>query len=173
MKRMVLAALLLGGATEAWAQESPFGDPERTVRDLYAAVSMRPGAKADWDRVRAFFHPEVVLAVRRTPGSMDVIGLDEFIAWFQADVARTRTVERGFEESVVRLDLTVFGDMAQAFVVYRARMMTPADARAQLGLDNFGLVRMDGRWWIVSVTNDVVTPSLALPPSLAVPDSVR
>jgi hypothetical protein len=49
--------------------------------------------------------------------------------------------------------------MAHAFVVYRSRLTTPPGQHSEVGLDSFGLVRMEGRWWIGSVTNDVVTPS--------------
>ncbi len=169
MKRVLLAALLLGGgATQGLAQSSPFDDPEQLVRGLYAAVSFGPGTAADWDRVRGFFRPEAVLAVRRTPTSMDLINVEEFIAWFKADVERLRMEELGFEEKVLRVRLTVFGDMAHAFVVYRAQLMTPPGQRSEVGLDSFGLVRMDGRWWIASITNDVVRPGRPLPPELAV-----
>lgn len=172
MRRVLVAALLLGsGVARGYAQQSNFDDPERVVRDLYAAVSFGPGTVADWDRVREFFRPEAVFAVRRTPTSMDVINVDEFIAWFEADVKRLNMVERGFQETVLKVQLTVFGDMAHAFVVYRARLMTPPGQRSEIGLDSFGLVRMDGRWWIASITNDVVRPGRPLPAGLAVPDS--
>ena len=170
--RIFLAALLLGGGTtRGWAQAGGFDDPEQVVRGLYAAVSFEPGAAADWDRVRAFFRPEAVLAVRRTPTSMDLIDVDEFIAWFKADVQRLRMDELGFEEKVLKVRLTVFGDMAHAFVVYRAQLMTPPGQRSEVGLDSFGLVRMDGRWWIASITNDVARPGRPLPAELAVPPS--
>lgn len=167
--RIFLAALLLGGgATRGWAQSGAFDDPEQLVRGLYAAVSFGPGSVANWDRVREFFRPEAVFAVRRTPTSMDVIDVDEFIAWFRADVERLRMNERGFEEKVLKVRLTTFGDMAHAFVVYRAQLMTPPGQRSEVGLDSFGLVRMEGRWWIASITNDVVRPGRPLPPELAV-----
>ena len=87
----------------------------------------------------------------------------------QSDVKRLRMVERGFEETVLKVQLTVFGDMAHAFVVYRARLQTPSGQRGTYGLDSFGLVHMDGRWWIASLTNDVVTRDRSLPEGLAVP----
>jgi hypothetical protein len=167
---MVFVALACGaGAGRGYAQQSRFRDPEQVVRDLYAAVSFEPGAKADWDHVREFFLPEAVFAVRRTATSMDVMNVDAFIAWFVADVERMHMVERGFEETVLKVQTTIFGDMGHAFVVYRARLMTPSDQRGQYGLDSFGLVRMDGRWWIASLTNDVVTRDRPLPEGLAVP----
>lgn len=167
---MVFVVLLCSaGAGRGYAQQSAFGDPEQMVRDLYAAVSFGPGTEADWDHVREFFLPEAVFAVRRTATSMDVMNVDEFIAWFVADVERMHMVERGFEETVLKVQTTIFGDMGHAFVVYRARLMTPSDQPGQYGLDSFGLVRMNGRWWIASLTNDVVTRDRPLPEGLAVP----
>jgi hypothetical protein len=172
--RMMVMALVLGaGATRGYAQANAFDDPEQVVRGLYAAVSFGPGTQADWDQVRAFFVPEAVFAMRRTATSMDVMGVDEFIAWFVADVERLHMVERGFDETVLKVRLMVFGDMAHAFVVYRARLKTPPDQRGEYGLDSFGLVRIDGRWWIASVTNDVVTRNRPLPEDLAVPIPAR
>jgi hypothetical protein len=56
--------------------------------------------------------------------------------------------------------------MAHCFVVYKARLKTPEDSPGQLGLDSWGLMKKDGRWWIVSVSNDVVTPQRPLPEEL-------
>jgi hypothetical protein len=56
--------------------------------------------------------------------------------------------------------------MAHCFVVYEARFKTPADSPGQLGLDSIGMVKTDGRWWIVSITNDVVGPDRPLPEDL-------
>jgi hypothetical protein len=165
----VALGLLLGaGAGRAHAQSAEFNDPEQLVRGLYAAVTFGPGSGADWDHVREYFVPQAVFAVRRTATSMDVLNVDEFVAWFKADVERLNMVERGFEETVQKLKLTVFGDMAHAFVVYRARLKTPPDLPGQYGLDSFGLIRLNGRWWIASVTNDVVTRDRPLPDELAV-----
>jgi hypothetical protein len=136
------------------------------VRGLYDAVSWDPGASADWDYVRQFFLPDAVFCMRKTRTSMEVMSLDEFIQWFEDDVERMNMTERGFEETVEHLELTEFGEMGHAFVVYRARFKTPADLPGQLGLDSFGLMRLDGRWWIASITNEVVTPNEPLPERL-------
>ena len=48
-------------------------------------------------------------------------------------------------------------------MVPKVRLLTPADAPGQLGLDSFSLMKKDGRWWIVSIANDVITPQNSLP----------
>jgi hypothetical protein len=143
-----------------------FMNPESLVRGLYAAVTFDAGNIPDWDYVRRFFYPEAVIAVRMTRTSMAVLDVEEFVKWFDDDVKKYKMNERGFEESIEKLKLTVFGDMAHCFVVYKARFKTPENLPGQLGLDSWGLMNKDGRWWIVSVTNDVVTPQRSLPEEL-------
>jgi hypothetical protein len=156
------------GAQRLSAQADDFTDPESLLRGLYDAVSWAPGDSADWDHVRQFFLPQAVFCMRRTPMSMEVMSLDEFIAWFIDDVERMNMKERGFRETVERLELTLFGNTAHGFVVYQARFATPPDMPGQYGLDSFGMVNMNGRWWIASITNEVVTPSRPLPEGLEV-----
>lgn len=167
----VLAILALS-APAARAQASTgddvFLDPERLVRGLYAAVSFDPGPGPDWERVKRFFLPQAVLGVRMTPTSMAVLNVQQFVDWFIGDVEKFKMKERGFEETVVKLRLTAFGDMAHAFVVYKARLKTPATAPGQYGLDSWELMKKDGRWWIVGMTNDVVLRGRALPEELKI-----
>jgi hypothetical protein len=147
-------------------EEDVFANPESLIRGLYAAVTFDTGNVPDWDYVSKFFTPEAVIAVRMTRTSMAILNVEEFVKWFDDDVKKYKMKERGFEESIEKLKLTVFGDMAHCFVVYKARFKTPADSPGQLGLDSWGLMKKDGRWWIVSVTNDVVTPQRPLPEEL-------
>ena len=145
------------------AKEDVFTDPESLVRGLYAAVTFDAGSVPDWDYVSNFFAPEAVIAVRMTRTSMAILNVEEFVKWFDDDVKKYKMEERGFEETIEKIKLTVFGDMAHCFVVYKARFKTPENSPGQLGLDSWGLMKKDGRWWIVSVTNDVVTPQRPLP----------
>jgi len=163
---LALSAMLAAGAGPATAQASPFDNPETLVRGLYDAVSWEPGESADWDHVREFFLPEAVFCMRKTRTLMEVMSLDEFIAWFIDDVERMNMTERGFQETVEHLELTEYGEMGHAFVVYKARLLTPADFPGQFGLDSLGLMRLDGRWWIASITNEVVAPDRPLPERL-------
>jgi hypothetical protein len=59
----------------------------------------------------------------------------------------------------------IFRDIAHVLVLYEA--IAPAMSRPpQQGVDSFQLIRKDGRWWIVSITNDIVTPETPAPPEL-------
>lgn len=162
---LVLNSLSMADLATA-IEEDVFADPESLVRGLYAAVTFDAGSVPDWDYVRKFFTPEAVIAVRMTRTSMAILNVEEFVKWFDDDVKKYKMNERGFEESIEKLKLTVFGDMAHCFVVYKARFKTPENLPGQLGLDSWSLMKKDGRWWIVSVTNDVVTPQRPLPEEL-------
>ena len=144
-------------------EESIFLNPESLVRGLYAAVTFDKGESPDWEYVKSMFLPEAVIGVRKTRTSMAVMNVDEFVQWFKDDVEKYKMIERGFEETVQKLKITVYRNMGHAFVLYQARFKTPADAPGQLGVDGFGLLNKDGRWWIASITNDVVTPDTPLP----------
>ncbi len=146
--------------------ECVYADPESLLRGLYASVTFEPGTLPDWDYVRSFFVPEAVFGVRKSRTLMDVLDLDGFVEWWLEDIEKHKLKERGLEESVEKMKMTVFGDIAHCFVVYKVRILTPADAPGQLGLDSFGLMKKDGRWWVVSITNDVVTPQNPLPEDL-------
>jgi hypothetical protein len=41
--------------------------------------------------------------------------------------------------------------------------MKPADDPGHRGLESYGLMKKEGRWWIVSVTHDVITLQNPLP----------
>ncbi len=56
----------------------------------------------------------------------------------------------------------VFGDMANVLVLYEAHI-TGSSRPPQQGVDNFSLIKKDGRWWIVSVTNEIPTPDRPIP----------
>ena len=57
---------------------------------------------------------------------------------------------------------TVFGDMANIWVLYEAHI--PGTPRPpQQGVDSFQLIRKDGRWWIVSIPNELPTPERPIP----------
>jgi len=166
---LFLFPVLLCSSAPGRPGEDVFLNPESLVRGLYAAVSIKAGQAHDWDQVRKFFAPQAVLALRKSPTTMELVTVEEFVRWFMDDVKKFNMGDRGFQETVEKLKLTEFGDMAHCFVVYKARLMTPENAPGQLGLDSFGLMRKDGRWWVVSLNNDVVTPKRPLPPELAKP----
>ena len=160
---MFLAVSLTSTAIEKSENKDIFLEPESLVRRLYTAVTFEPGTLPDWDYVRSFFIPEAVFGVRKTRTSMEVLDLDGFVDWWLEDIEKHNLKERGLEESIEKMKMSEYGNIAHCFVVYKVRILTPADAPGQLGLDSFSLMKKDERWWIVSITNDVITPQNPLP----------
>jgi hypothetical protein len=163
---MFLIVSLIGIANEKYENEEVFLDPESLVRGLYTSVTFEPGTLPDWNYVRNFFIPEAVFGVRKSRTLMDVLDLEGFVDWWLEDIEKHKLKERGLEESVEKMRITVYGNIAHCFVVYKVRLLTPADAPGQLGLDSFNLMKKDDRWWIVSITNDIITSQKPLPEDL-------
>jgi hypothetical protein len=74
--------------------------------------------------------------------------IDDFVSFIEArDV-----METGFSETIVKMKTTQMGDIAQALVLYESYL--PGNPRRQ-GVDSFQLIRKDGRWWIMSIANEL------------------
>jgi hypothetical protein len=71
-----------------------------------------------------------------------------------------------FEERPVSMDIHLYGDLAQAWVVYRARIGATRDSvTAHHGIDAFHLMRQRGVYRIVSVSSVTETPDRPLVPA--------
>ena len=71
----------------------------------------------------------------------------------------------GFEEKIVKMKTMEFGDIAHVLVLYTAQI--PGVMKApQEGVDSFHLIRKDGRWWIVSILNEIPTKDRPKPEEL-------
>ncbi len=139
---------------------------EDVVRSLYSLVSVQPGGPpTDWDKVRALFYKDAVIFLRTAPQSTAMFSVQGFIDDFVDFDRRARVAERGYLEKIVRLKSMVFQDIAHVLVLYEASI--PGSPRPpQQGIDSFQLVKKDGRWWILSVANDVPAPGSAIPKQL-------
>ena len=135
---------------------------EALVGSLYAAVTFEPGRPPDWDHVRSMFIEEAVIVLRTSRDATTIFTVDGFVDDFVSFIEQANAGQTGFTERVVRMKSIVFGDMAQVLVLYEASI--PGSPRPpQPGVDGFSLIRRDGRWRIVSVTNEVPGPDRPLP----------
>lgn len=165
----VLSFLFIGSAIaqeESVPAPDIFQDPERTVTALYEAVTFGPGQEPDWNYVRTFFIDEAVIVLRTSFTSTAVFDVDGFVELFIKDIEKHQMSKTGFFEKVLKTKTTVFGDIAHCFVVYKAGLMPEGSGPGNVGLDSFQLFKRGGRWWIVSVVNEVVTPNRPLPEEL-------
>lgn len=75
-----------------------------------------------------------------------------------------------FEERPVSMDIHSYGDLAQAWVVYRARFGVSRDSvTVRHGIHAFHLMRQRGVYRIVSVSSVTETPDRPLVPAAAPP----
>ena len=160
-----LFCTVLGAQEPASAEEGQFASAEGLVRDIYKSVSFTPDALPDWDKVRSMFIKQAVVVLRTSREETTVFSVDGFVDDFVKFLERPDVRQAGFTERVVRLKSTVYGDMAHVLVLYEASV-TGSPRPPQQGVDSFQLIRKDGRWWIVSITNEIPTPKRPIPKEL-------
>ncbi len=135
---------------------------EGVVRELYDQVTFPKGTSPDWDKVSDLFVKDAVVVLRTSRTAMSVFSREGFIDDFKAFIVRDKVEERGFEEKIIKMHKTEMGDMANIWVHFTADF--PDDKRPpQHGVDCMTLMKQDGKWKIVSITNEFVRPAAPLP----------
>jgi len=145
------------------ASENP--SPEEVVASIYTLVSSEAGKTPDWNVVRSLFLDNAVVVLRVTRDSTAVFSLQGFIDDFVRFYGNPAVQKNGFTEKVVRMKPMVFGNIAHILVLYEAHI--PGVPRPpQQGVDSWELVRQRGKWYVVSVTNEIPTKDRPLPADL-------
>ena len=165
----ILATTCLVTADALRAQPANQADAFTTatglVAALYEEVTFAVGDSPDWERVKSMFLDQATVVLRTSREETTIFSVDGFVRDFIAFIDRAQVHETGFEERVIRSKPLVFGDIAHVLVLYEAQI--PGSERAPLqGVDSFQLIRKDGRWWIVAVTNELPTADSPIPPEL-------
>jgi hypothetical protein len=166
---VLTVALILGVGALAEA-ESPAGEktvttPEMIVTQLYDEVTFEAGSSPDWESVRGLFVPEAVIVLRTSREGTTVFTLDGFVEDFVKFIESGNVSERGFRESIVKMHTQTYGDIAQAQVLFEAKI--PGSERPpQRGIDVFQLSKREEGWRIVAITNEIVWPDKDLPSEL-------
>jgi hypothetical protein len=161
-------ALLAGSGTaraQAPAEQNAWDTPEGLVTQIYDEVSFESGKVPDWETVRAMFIPEAVVVLRTSREATTVFSVDGFINDFINFVENTPAGANGFTEKVLNLKSMVFGEMAHVLVLYEAHI-TGSQRPPSQGVDSFSLIKKDGRWWIVAITNEIPGPDRPVPQML-------
>ena len=166
---LIAAMTLFGGDGQALSAQTTLVDPqegaqaaEDVVRKLYDLVTFDAGTAPNWDEVRSLFIDEAVIVLRTSRVASTVFSLEGFVNDFVTFIEQANVVETGFEEKILELEATTFHDMAQVWVLYQASI-TGSQRPPTIGVDNFSLVKQDGDWRIVSITNDLPTPEHPIP----------
>ncbi len=167
---VVFLIALVPAATAGEPNEKPASQPVKTaegvVTELYDLVTFSAGTQPDWDKVRAVFATEAIVVLRTARDKTTVFDVDGFVADFVRFAETPNAKEKGFTEKVTRTKAMVYGDIAHVLVLYEASI-NGSTRPPQQGIDSFQLVRKDGRWLIVSITNEIVTPGRKIPAELA------
>ncbi len=159
---VLLAAAFMAPALLA-AQEFPrptdVASPEAIILAAYDALARAPGEPFQWDRFRSLHLPDAILLpnTEQTGGTPRVLSLQDFIDWAEAfteDMAPIGSdADRGFVEEQIHIELDRYGDIAQAMSTYQKHFWDEDEVLGR-GVNSFGLVFRDGRWWIASIAWD-------------------
>ena len=140
--------------------------PEQVISSVYKLVSSEAGKTPDWNLVRSVFLENAVVVLRVSRDSTAVFSLQGFIDDFVRFYSIPAVQKNGFTEKVVRMKPMVIGNIAHILVLYEAHV--PGTARPpQQGVDSWELVKVDGKWKIACVTNEIPSKERPLPRELA------
>lgn len=116
------------------------------LRGYYAALT-----SGDWRLLGSHFWPRATIStVRAAPEDtvprVRTVTIEEYVAG--AGRAQTEVVAA----EVVRANILTYGALADAWVTYRARVGASAQvAASRYGIDAFHLMKLGGRWRVVSL----------------------
>jgi hypothetical protein len=122
-------------------------DVERLLKQYYTDFSAR-----DWEKFRSHFWPYATITTAwRQPGdsvsTVDVTPIDDFIN----EAPNGPDSQPIFEEALVRSEIRTRGNLAEAWVDYRAKFGTEDQLSEWTGRDVFTLLRHNEEWKIVSL----------------------
>jgi hypothetical protein len=128
-------------------------NPEALVDAAYELISFGPGSDPSWKAFRRLFADPCVLALRLFPDdpSVSVLSLDDYMR----KQVREGMRDEGYVERPLERDFSRTGDIAAATV--RFEMVFGTDQK-YLGIDQFQMIKREGRWWIVSISGEILRP---------------
>ena len=159
---LIAAAVVSPARAQTEVADADQRSVEQVVRDVYDLVSWTDGKTPDWEVVRDVFIPEAIVVLRYPP-ELKVMSVDGFLLdWLRFENQLAAGGVTGFLETVVSARATEFGDIAHVHVVYKSSV--PDTGRpARPGVDLWSLIRVDGRWKVVSVVNELPGDDLPVP----------
>jgi hypothetical protein len=135
--------------------------PEKTVEKLYELVTFEKGTTPDWEAVKSLFTEKAIIVLRTSRTTTQIFNLEEFVNDFKKFISDANAVKTGFTETILKKNAVIFGDIACFLVLYEAEI--PGTDRKNLGVDHFSLIKKNGAWKIVSITNEVPTAENPIP----------
>lgn len=139
-----------------------FQTAESVVTEIYKLVSFEKGTTPDWEKVKSLFIDDAVIVLRTSRDSMKVLSKQGFVDLFIHDIEKYQLDQRGFKETVISTKTTVFGNIAHCIVVYEVSVLD-GSMPPMRGVDSFQLMKKNGRWYIVAITNEIPGPDNPIP----------
>jgi len=143
---VILISLLCGNYlfAQQTIEREKYTTPESVITKIYQLVTFPPDTTPDWEKVKSLFIDEAVIVLRTSFTKMDVMSKEGFVDLFIRDIKKYNMDKTGFQEQML----------------YEANVPNSSNP-PQRGLDSFQLMKREGRWWIVSVINEI--PRLGVP----------
>jgi hypothetical protein len=127
---------------------------ERRIGEIvdraYELISFAAGAQPAWDEFRNLFTEPCVLALRVFPDdpAVSVMDMDAYVR----TQMREGLSDEGYTELPGDRNIAITGEAAS---VHQAFAMQFATGPPVPAVDMFSLVKLDGRWRIVSIVSDM------------------
>lgn len=134
---------------------------ERITATVLEIISGGKGQKRDWERFRNLFWISAQVNAIYYKGDSAKVAVNEIDDFIKLAGPNYEKVD--FYESPIKLQINKFGHLAQVAQSYKAVM---PDGKVNKGVNFYQLVFADGRWWIMSIIYDTVSPERPLPKAL-------
>jgi len=168
MRRLFLVVLGLLISLSVNAQnnnQSELQTHEALVKELYKMCSFEKEKLPDWDKMKNLFLPNSVILLKSGLNKFDNVDREGFIKLWLRDIEKYKLDKTGFSEKMKNMKCSAFGDIATYIIQYEASI-PGVQMPPQPGLDMISLIKLDGRWWIASIVNDVPGRNSSIPESL-------
>lgn len=154
MKLPLLFAVLISSMALATPPpgDHDFETVDGLIHALYNMVTFEAGTTPDWEEARSAFIPEALVVMRMGEHETAVLNVQGWIDDFVSFIETRDVMATGFSETIIKMKTTQMGDIAHVLVLYESHL--PGHPRRQ-GVDSFQLIRKDGRWWILSIANEL------------------
>ncbi|NNG17355.1 MAG: nuclear transport factor 2 family protein [Gemmatimonadales bacterium] len=155
MRSLALGALVLLSACTLERRDPPPSpgqairlEVENQLRRYYADFSAR-----DWTAFASHFWPGAIITTAWQPPGEPGVRVDvQTVPAFVARAPEGPGSKAVFSEEMLSADIRVSGELAQAWVRYRAKFGDLGSVAEWEGTDAFSLLAVDGQWKIVSLT---------------------
>ncbi len=139
------------------------------VKELYSMCTFKKDALPDWEKMKDLFIENAVIVLRSTRTSFEVMDKEGFVKAWLRDINQHGLGKTGFSETILKSKTIVMGDISHCYVLYE--WCVPIDRNPQpkgKGIDSIQMMKKDGRWWIVGITNEALPPgsTIKLPEEL-------